>query len=282
MKKILILMGILCLGSSAFSQTDPQTKSDTLIVKRAPEADTITIGGMIIIRNKKDSSYTRKTENENTQNRKPKNVKTNWMVMDLGFSNYDDNTNYAAAQADGFVNASITNSDALKVNTGKSMNINLWFFMQKVSLANRYLNLKYGLGMEMNNFKFSDKRVRFSDNPTRIDMGYSGLTKNKLFTNYLTVPLMLNVNFTPNKKMALGFSAGASAGYLIGSRQKTKIDGDVNKLRDDFNLDKWKISYQAELGLGPVKLYGSLATKSMFEKSLDITPYTIGFRLSSF
>jgi hypothetical protein len=35
------------------------------------------------------------------------------------------------------------------------------------------------------------------------------------------------------------------------------------------------------LNLGPVKLYGSYAMKSMWEKGLDQTPYNVGIRLSN-
>ncbi|MBK8953210.1 MAG: hypothetical protein IPM85_14035 [Chitinophagaceae bacterium] len=51
-------------------------------------------------------------------------------------------------------------------------------------------------------------------------------------------------------------------------------------VKSDFDLNRFKISYIGELSLGPVKLYGSLATKNMWEKGLDITPYNFGFRLS--
>jgi hypothetical protein len=86
---------------------------------------------------------------------------------------------------------------------------------------------------------------------------------------------------TPNRKQGFGFSAGVSGGYLYSSRQKIKA-GDESKLRDDFDLRKWKVSYIGELNLGPVRLYGSYALKSMWEKGLDQTPYSIGIRLSHF
>ena len=102
-----------------------------------------------------------------------------------------------------------------------------------------------------------------------------------LAADYLTVPVMLNFNFTPDRRRGFGFSAGVSAGYLYSSRQKIKQDGDVDKTKANFDLRKWKLSYVGELSLGVVQLYGSYATKSMFEKGLDMTPYNVGFRISS-
>ena len=100
----------------------------------------------------------------------------------------------------------------------------------------------------------------------------------------LTVPLMLNFNFTPNSSnnKSIGLSAGVSAGYLYSSRQKmiTREDG-KQKIHDPMELNPFKLSYVAELQLGPIKLYGSLASQSMFKKGLDQTPYTFGIRLSN-
>ena len=109
-------------------------------------------------------------------------------------------------------------------------------------------------------------------------------SKNKLAADYLTAPLMLNFDFTPNNdnNKSFGFSVGASAGYLYSSRQKTITSEEgKKKLHDDFELNQFKVSYVAEIQLGPVKLYGSMATQSMFKKGFDQTPYNIGFRLSN-
>ena len=93
---------------------------------------------------------------------------------------------------------------------------------------------------------------------------------------------MLNFNFTPRREEGFGFSAGVSAGYLYSSRQKFKGgSGDRYKTHGNFDLEPWKISYIAELQFGPVKFYGSYATKSMFEKELDQTPYNVGIRFSN-
>ena len=55
----------------------------------------------------------------------------------------------------------------------------------------------------------------------------------------------------------------------------------MDKTKGDFDLREWKLSYIGEVGLGPVKLYGSYAFKSMFEKGLDLTPYNVGLRFSN-
>lgn len=53
------------------------------------------------------------------------------------------------------------------------------------------------------------------------------------------------------------------------------------KYRDDFELRKFKIAYIGEISLGWLKVYGSYATRSMFENGLDQTPYSFGIRISN-
>jgi hypothetical protein len=285
MKRLFTLCFALCTIMTGFAQTDTasQQPTDTVPKKQAP--DTIKIGGMVIIR-EQGSTYdtTRKRDRIfriNRRNReKPSNISTNWWIFDLGFSNYVDNTNYASAVSSGFVAQGI-GEDQLKARAGKSRNVGIWIFMQRLNLIKHVVNLKYGLGLELNNYHFDDKEIRFHKNPTKIDKGYTDLSKNKLAADYLTVPLMLNFNFTPEKKQSFGFSVGVSAGWLYSARQKIKDEGKVDKTKSDFDLRKWKLAYVGEIGLGPVKIYGSYAFKSMFERGLDLTPYNIGFRFSN-
>ena len=261
----------LCLTVFTWAQTDSTTT----------KADTIKIGGVIIIRKNGKNDTTGKTvvisNHHRNQNSK---VSTNWWIVDLGFANYNDETNYSSAATQSF--APGLNEENLKLRTGKSVNVNVWMFMQRLRIV-RGINLKYGLGLELNNYSFDDERVKLQKNPTVIslDAGYKDLKKNKLAADYVTVPLMLNFNLAPGHNQGFGFSAGVSGGYLYTSRQKIK-DGDKSKLRDDFDLRKWKISYIGELNLGPVRLYGSYALKSMWDKGLDQTPYAVGVRLSYF
>jgi hypothetical protein len=271
MKRFLLATIALGLAVSGFSQTD------TTATERV---DTIRVGGMIIIKkgDGRDTTRDRHITINTRKKKKPTNISTNWFIIDLGFSNLDDKTNYASAETQAFAPGS--DEDLFKLRNGKSTNVNIWIFMQKLNMVKHVVNLKYGLGLELNNYRFSDERIKFDRNPTMItrDESWRGIDKNKLAADYLTVPLMLNFNFTPQKKQGFGFSAGVSGGYLYSARQKTKDGGKKVKTKDDFDLDQWKLSYIGELNMGPLKLYGSYATKSMWEKGLDQTPYNVGIR----
>jgi hypothetical protein len=257
----------------------------------APDhSDTIRVGGMIIIkkRSHKDGDENKEVKIYHRSSNKNSRVSTNWFIVDLGFANYNDQTNYnsSAIQDANTGFAPGLNKEHFKLRTGKSVNVNIWFFMQRLGIIKRVVNLKYGLGLELNNYRYKEP-IRFISNPahtsTQVVLDNSTkYDKNKLAADYITVPLMLNFNFTPSRKKGFGFSVGASAGYLYGSRQKTITEAEgKEKERDDFDLRPWKLSYIGEISLGLVKLYGSYATQSMFEKGLDQRPYNVGIRLSN-
>jgi hypothetical protein len=274
MKRLLLAM--IALSGAMFGMAQDSTAKD--------KADTIKVGGMIIIKDHKGNDGEKKKTDITVSNRhkkKSSNVSTNWWIVDIGFANLKDETNYAQALSSGFVGQGV-GKDQLDLRTGKSVNVNVWMFMQKLNMIKHVVNLKYGLGLELNNYRFDDETIRFSKNPTTItlDQSLKDAGKNKLAADYITVPMMLNFNFTPGNNKGFGFSAGVSAGYLYSSRQKIKVGGDKKKLHDDFDLEKWKLSYIGELNLGPVRLYGSYAMNNMWDKGLDQTPYNVGIRLS--
>lgn len=167
--------------------------------------------------------------------------------------------------------------------------------MQKLALEKRgHVNLKYGIGLELNNYRFRSPLtyresgvVPYSGgmqtNSPFIFKDSIAFSKNKLAADYLTVPLMLNFASNPDKlKKGISLSAGVSAGYLYSQRNKQKSDANgKDRNKGEYDLERFKLSYIAELGLGPVRLYGSYSPKSMYEHDLDMRPFTLGFRLSN-
>lgn len=283
MKRIFILSLGLCAFMTGFAQIDST---------KAEKPDTIKIGGMVIIREpgSKEDDEKPKTRTRFTRRKdedKDANISTNWLILDLGFSNYNDKTDYLSTATQTYAPGS--NEDWFKLRPGKSRSVNIWILMQRVNMIKHVVNLKYGIGLELNNYHFENDSLRFQKVPLtpRVDQFYDNPKKNKLAADYLTVPVMLNFNFTPKKRHyddaneSYGISVGISAGFLYSSRQKIKDGSHIEKTKGNFDLRTWKISYVAEIALGPVKLYGSMATKSMFEKGLDMTPFNVGLRFSN-
>jgi Outer membrane protein beta-barrel domain len=294
MKQLITFLALAIICSNATAQKD-STKNTN--------ADTIRIGGIIIIKNGKDKNDNHKDWDDitmgrnNTERKKNANVSTNWFILDIGFSGYDDKTNYANVPAPYFANRPgqpVLGANDFKLRTGKSLNVNIWFFMQRLNLIEHHINLKYGLGLELNNYAYksniSYKESGVSPYPPftnntgpyilRDSISFS---KNKMAADYITVPFMLNFTSNPgNRNKGLSISAGVSAGYLYSQRNKQKSsERGKDKNRGDYDVEKFKLSYVAELGLGPIRLYGSYSPKSLYSNSLDMRPYNVGLRFSN-
>lgn len=300
---LILAMGMYCLQVTA--------QEDSVKTKSKP--DTIRIGNILIIKkegtknprgdnNQFDSTESTGSGTKLVMGRKRNSgvsrVNTSWWIVDLGFANYSDQTNYGNTGSYLVNNpapgvAPVSASD-FKLKAGKSVNVNIWFFMQELALIKNNVNLKYGLGLELNNYRYKtgltykeggirpyNSGVPATASPFIFRQDSVGLQKNKLAADYLTIPVMLNFASTPsNDKKGISVSFGVSAGYLYSQRNKQKSDAyGKKKNKGEYDLDKFKIAYIAELGLGPVKLYGSYSTKSMYEHDLNIRPYTFGFRL---
>src|SRR5262245_3907259 len=141
MKRIFTLCIAVCTIVTCFAQTDTTGKQN-------PPNDTIRIGGMIIIRKagSKPSPVDHDREYPDTITHvvKRANVSTNWAIVDIGFSNYSDKTIYSSPAAQAYAPGS--NNSWFRLKYGKSVNINIWIFMQKLNVSKHILNLKYGLG----------------------------------------------------------------------------------------------------------------------------------------
>ncbi|MBX3257503.1 MAG: outer membrane beta-barrel protein [Chitinophagaceae bacterium] len=284
MKKVhLLLMGALLLCFAGKAQTDTTSVP-------VEESDTIRVGSILIIKNGKENKSENVTETpkkrQNNNPRRRNKVSTNWFVVDLGFANHDDRTNYASAEAQNFVHGQVSGHPAGKTDFNVkplSFNLNIWLFMQRTSLYKQAVNLKYGLGVELYKYYYKSD-IRYIDGPEpyveRLGIDYK---RNKFAFDYVTVPLMLNINPTPHRKNGgLNISAGISAGYLYGARNKQKSEASgKEKFKSDFNLERWKFAYVGELGLGPVRLYGSYAITPLHQYGVDQHPYTVGVRFSS-
>jgi hypothetical protein len=296
MKKFLLLTvtAFVCLTASA------QVAADTI---PAQKTDTIRIGNIVIIKKKganddnKKEGWTREIKIGRKRSDKPSNISTNWWIFDFGLSNYDDMTNYAALPGNYFANRPgqpAIGANDFKLKQGKSINVNIWFFMQKLNLIKHKLNLKYGLGLELNNYRYktaisykesgTNPYPPFNTNSNAFIMRDSiSFTKNKLAADYLTIPFMLNFTTNPiYRNRGLSLSAGVSIGYLYSQRNKqVSSERGKDKNKGDYDLERFKPSYIAELGMGSVRLYASYSPKSIYKTGLDMRPYNFGIRFSN-
>ena len=283
------------LYGTSLNITNGKIRKDTFL---SVNDDTVRLGRLNIIKSQ-DSNHKKDWESmiedgdfDNTRisieraPKKLKNVTTNWFSFDLGYANYIDESPQMAYLAIYPPSKYWVNSGSLKLDNRKASNFNIWIVQQKLNVYQHKINLKYGVGFEMFNFRF-EQPVSFRNEPGKtLYMDDVNFTKNKLFVKYLTVPVQLN--FQPNPYSRKGFyaSIGLSAGYLVDARNK-QISPERGKQKYDgtFELNNLRLATIGELGIGGIRLYGSYGSINLFDKnqsSFSFFPYALGLRFSNF
>jgi hypothetical protein len=303
------------LGNFKLGMDTIRTGNDTILTG----SDTLKIGSILIVNKKEseapnfktiikigDASYGRPKDGDygwikgdfkktrieiNNTPKKLKNTETNWWIFDLGFANFVDKSPtlyWLAANPNAlpYSPGPVMSPENFSLNNKKSTNINVWVVTQKINIYQHKLNLKYGLGIEMFNFRF-DKPISFREDITNnVKYDVVSFTKNKLLVRYLTVPVQINFSPNPTNRKAFYASIGMSAGYLWNAKNK-QISGErgKEKFRGNFNLNDWRFATIGELGLGALRLYGSFSNSNLFNNNqsfIDMQPFAVGLRFSKF
>lgn len=177
----------------------------------------------------------------------------------------------------------------LDLNTGKSWNFNLNCIQYSLPMSSGS-GWVTGLGIEWNNYCFDNNNCIGKDSlgdiiPVYPPVGAS-YTKTKLNTTYLTLPLLLEFQFGPEKK---GFiSLGAIGGLKIYSNTKTKyyLEGEKekNRVKGDFSLSPVRYALTVRLGYKFVKFYVNYEMTPLFTKNTnpEVYPINVGLILCSF
>src|SRR5580693_167465 len=138
-KTILGFIGILfAITSSA--------QIDSVAIQK--KNDTIRIGGMIILKREDSTQRRHVTVTLGNKRKQNSNISTASWIIDLGFANWVDKTNYTSAKSGNYLVTRAGSADLgendFRLKTIKSVDVNIWFFMQRLNLIKHYVNLKYG------------------------------------------------------------------------------------------------------------------------------------------
>ena len=195
-------------------------------------------------------------------------------LLDIGFSTY---------LHDGSLNlpADLDNFDQ---TFGGSWNINLHAFRQRLPIIKNAVGLEYGLTIAWKQYRFSnDFRILEDTIPFSVEDDGTSYRKNKLKTTFLEVPVMLTI--TPNSKSNFYLSGGVYGGVLLNAKQKLRDeDGNRTRIRDDFNLNKFRYGVIGRIGFGPFAIYGQLALNNLFkdDQGPELQPFNVGISLLDF
>ena len=265
MKKAILMVGLNLLVLAGFSQEDT-------LVREKKDTTSIKLGDVdVLIIENKDKGKKWKVEkegdeddNDDDKNKQPKLKDSDYILLDLG------------------VNAFITDGqigvpagfEELALRDINSLNFNLHLFQRNVSLYRHIVNLRSGLFLEYNNFKFENESVTLQhDAPTLTivqDTAEADVyTKSKLTTTYLNVPLILHFESKPyNHDKSVRLGVGVSAGVLLKAHTKQKTSfGEKTKVKDDFNLQRFKYGIVGQFGVGGLTLYFNYHLSNLFKES---------------
>jgi len=265
------------------------------------QEDTVVIGRWRII-HRESSHGTSRTDIYRVP--KPANqiVFTHWFAFDFGWNNYDDRSAYAGL-ADVDPNVKVYDysaqglytfaprpmSDPVSSSTfslipEKSVNVDIWIFRQQRFLRNKRLGIEYGLGLWMNNFRYRNNITYVNaGGHTMVIVDSVNFKKNKLFTEYLTVPLFICVHLSGEGDRGFQLKAGANFGYLFKSRTKqiSEARGKV-KVNDNFNLSTFRIAPELVLAWHSWSFYANYSLTPLHQYGVKQYPYAFGIRFNGF
>lgn len=188
--------------------------------------------------------------------------------------------------------------NAIQLNGSGSFTFQFNIFNHDIELNKRNnIGLTTGLGLEYQRFRFDDANYTL----TKID-GITSLMKAKEIYNdiesvkrssfknlYLTIPLMLEVQFPASKYASKRFYV--SGGFMGGVRMhsKTKVvynNSDNNKGKEknkgNFNVVPFKVDAIARIGYGKINVWGSYTITNLFKDNnlSGLNIYTLGFGIN--
>ncbi len=258
---------------AAYAQDEPNPKAGPDSSRVTTETIVIPMnGGKMEVKFTSDST-TRKDTSKKVWIHKP-TPRDFWSGFDLGFNGYltpDQKTTMAAG------------NENFDVNQGKSLYMGFNFFEKSMPIYKTHVVLLTGLGLDYNNYKFSNNVSPFGD----VDSSGQGVQRdyiqNRLKTFYATVPLMLGIDFSKPNKSGLHLAMGVVGGVRIGSYTKEKYSegSDVIKknTRGELDLNPFRVNAQARVGYGDFTLFASYALTEMFRDNTnkpELYPFNFG------
>ena len=263
-------------------------ESDTIAVHRSGESDTTTIriGGRTIRLIEKDGStdvtILDREESRRRVTTRPRPFRGNWKGLELGLNNYL-NSDFSVSL--------VPEEDFMELHTSRSWNVNLNFMQYDLTISRNNVGLVTGLGLEMNNYRFSNNNSITKQDRMIVPVNYDGsginLNKSRLRTYYLTVPLLLEFQSNHSRQSHRAyFSAGVIGGVNIGSNTRVVYRDNTgknrDKIRDDFYLSPFRYGFTIRTGIRSLNLYANYYPTSLFQKNKGPELYPIAVGLSIF
>ena len=213
------------------------------------------------------------TEFEHWTGHQPR-FKGHWAGFEMGINSFA-NTDYK-----GFT------PNFMDLNHNKSAEVGINFLQYDIGLQknNKNIGLVTGLGFTFNDYRFSNANTieNLGGMVHPVVLNPDGLSKSKLSTGYLTLPLLLEFQVPVNEYgKCFFFSGGLIGGLKLGSHTKVKYNGDKSKNHDDFNINPFRYGATARIGYKGINLFGTYYFSTFFKNNRgpEMNPFTIGICL---
>lgn len=206
--------------------------------------------------------------------------KGHWTGFEIGLTNY--------ISSGGSLNMP-EDLTFMELNDVRSWGVNINLFQQSIGLVDDQFGVLSGIGFEFSNYRFAhNNSIRDVNGQTeKYAVDSIEWDKSKLTTSYLTVPLILEVQFPGalSRKDRLYIGAGIIGGLKLGGYTKTvqKTGGDKikNKNHEDMHVSPLRYGYTFRLGFKRMNLYLNYYPVPLFEKGdgPEVYPVSLGFHL---
>lgn len=215
------------------------------------------------------------------------NARSHWNGFEIGFNQLLVKDKFSTNIPEGY--------DFLELNSGKSINVNINLFSHDFPLYKRYVMFTTGIGLTLNNYRFSSDKTLLSDtNRTVASYDYDknneriNYKKNKLAVNYITIPLLIQFNSRLEFKKSIHVATGLLFSYKYNSHLKLVYTEDGNKEKskrhDEFNIQPFRYDATFRIGYQSYTLYASYALNTLFKENRgpSLHPFQVGINVLNF
>lgn len=213
---------------------------------------------------------------------KVRKFRGHWAGFEVGFNNYVNSD---------FSTSLDPSMGFMELRASKSLNININFLQYNLKLVGDKIGLVTGMGLEFNDYRFSNNTsiVRDAGAITEVDLSALNIEKTKLSASYLNIPLLLEFQ-TPqiSRNRRVHMSAGLIGGVKLTSHTKFVYRDSgkkyKDKVKDDFYLSPFRYGVTFRAGYRHLNLYANYYLTPMFEnnKGPELYPFSIGLSLIGF
>jgi hypothetical protein len=247
-----------------------------------PDSTRIRVGNKeinIVERDDDTDVYVNRIERNNSDS--PNKFRGHWSGMEWGLNNFLDDANTLSREGDALF---------MDLNTDRSWSFSMNFAQYSLGFGTSHVGLLTGLGLEYNNY-FFDRAITLNEDandyiiPDTLTGG--NLSKSKLVTSFLRIPLIFEVQLPGNMRShRVYLSAGLVGGLKLGSHTKVLYKDDSgrkkDKNNDDFNISPFRYGMTARAGYGNLAVYADYYFSPFYikDKGPSLHPFTVGMSFS--